>query len=147
MSLKPTTTQLSTQIKTHIKIENGGINDSIAFGETLPEGLAIETVETVRKHDRDYTAAFTLASHELTLDAMKEDKELDQLTATTAMAGDTFTATINRSRTFPIPGKDEKKVVYGATTTNHTTQAGKLGGELKKVNTAAKEAFAVLAES
>jgi len=149
MSLKTNTTDLSAIIKTKLALVDGEINDTVAYEDSLPEGLDLDTVKSVRSHDKAYVPAFTHAAQAVVFDAMKADSEVTSVKATTDLhGGDSFSATINRSRSFPVPGEKDKSTVtvYGATSVSYASAAGKNAGELKKVLSAGKEQFAALAE-
>jgi lipopolysaccharide export LptBFGC system permease protein LptF len=152
MSLKSRTTDLSATIKAKLTLSEGAIDDKVAYADSLPDTISEEQVLAVRAFDKEYTPAFTHAAQAIAFDSMKEDKASEQVRFTTDMlGGDSFTGTINRQRTFPIPtakGEEKKddKVVYGATTVSLNSAAGKNAGELKKVLTHGKELFSALAE-
>ena len=73
MSLKTNTTDLSAVIKTKLALIDGSIDDKVAYEDSLPEGLTLDTVKSVRAHDKAYVPAFTHAAQSVVFDAMKED--------------------------------------------------------------------------
>lgn len=129
--------KIADSMKERMDIGEGGLNTvpKEVYVEHLPEGVDMNTVESVMGHNERMTAALTLANGEYALDAMKKDKSLQKV-STTMKYGKFGEATSSLERS----AEGRKSVAdptiitrYGVTSTKVKTTAGKNRGDLKKV--------------
>lgn len=136
---------LAKTLESEMTLGDGGalvFKDKDTYEKTLPEGLEMETVDNLYKHNEKLTAALTLATGNLGAAALKKDKKLDGVTSELKIGKHAdISVGYLRSQEQRIPNFQDKskapEVVtrYGVTTTRVRTFAQKNKGELKKVRT------------
>lgn len=145
--------EMSKKVKAAMKYDGGIFDlDKEFYANELPEGITMDTVKAMQKHDAIFMAgvghAFGLAS----IEAMKKDKHLQETQLSTSVGKDSlggvFRRTYEKSLGIPKDGEDRKtETAYGQLNMSYK-KSGTAGsrGALKKVredlNNIARDALA-----
>lgn len=108
--------------------------DKDLYEKNLPEGLAMDTVRSVRDYNTTFVAAGAHAFGTSAVEAMNKNKNLDNLNVEISMGDkDNVSYSIQRSKTTidHLHKKGEEITKYGVLTTSMEVNAGKNSGQLK----------------
>ena len=135
--LKVYTRSLAELVKSDAKIDKATGTVTVGadlFARSLPEGMTVEQVAAVHEHEAQFAAAGALALGELSIPAMKKNKELEQTKLSIPATGkDSFEFTFNRSRMVP-DGNGGQKEKFGTSNIEFNMYGmGSSRGEIKKV--------------
>ena len=140
IKLKEETRAIADTLKTQFELEGNEFrltDAKEAYASTLPEGLTADTAEVVHKHDRQYVHAFALAAGEVSMDAVKANKELRYGLTSTQVGISNVDVLVKREATVAagiakagekVPTKDVK----GHTIVKLTTSSGDEMSKIKK---------------
>lgn len=131
---------IAKSAKARMKADGGMVNlDKEHYAESLPEGLSMETVKHLQKHNANYVAGVGRAFGEVSIEAMKKDNQLKETQLSTNIGKDTvggvFRREYEKSMGIPKDGEERKtEKAYGQLNMSYKTHgsAGSRGG-LKKV--------------
>jgi hypothetical protein len=129
--------ELANKLSNEITVKDGQMTIAEnAYVGTLPEGLTVEKVEELQKHNSLFYPAVTHAFGEKAVEMMKKDKKLMELGLTVPMVGrDHFDLDIKRSKTYPNPQDENAPVTkYGQINAQLVTHAARANrGEMNSV--------------
>jgi hypothetical protein len=107
------------------------------YEATLPEGLTMETVESLDTHNDTFVAAGTLVAGELFVEAMASNKKLDSGSVVYPMGkNNTLSVDVKRLEKFKnhLSGNGEEVTKYGVVTASYDVRgANRKVGQLKAV--------------
>jgi hypothetical protein len=108
------------------------IKDSVAtiaadaYVKSLPEALTLEIVKALQEHNAVFLPAVTKAFSEKSIDAMKADTKIEQISLCVPMVGDDkFDVTFKKSYEHMDPSTKEMKTSYGGISASLTVQAAR----------------------
>lgn len=139
-SLKEDVLALSKKIEEAMAIDNNtGIvtTGGDIYETTLPEGITIETVNTIEKHNGDFIAASAHAIGQVAVNAMKDHSALASAETVIKMGGrNELGLTVERERTYRNPQDATKPVVKnGVVTITYDVAADNDSGQVKNART------------
>lgn len=146
--------ELSKKAKAAMKVDGGVINlEDEFYAGTLPEGITMDTVKELQKHDTNFVSAIGHAFGQASIEAMKKDKQLEETQITTNLGkdvvGGVFRRSYEKSLGIPKDGEERKtETAYGQLNMSYKKH-GSAGsrGSLKKVRDSLNaEARAALAK-
>lgn len=94
------------------------------FAKHLPEGLDLATVKKVHTQRQEFMAASALAVGEVGIEAMKANKNLDQVQLKVNVGKDVATVTTVRRHEQAVPGSQDTVVSHGYTTASYKAKGG-----------------------
>lgn len=107
-------TKLAGKIKKHLSIDEAGIvsaKDKLVE-KTLPKDLTAEQLEAAQEHMKDMVTASTLAVGELGVEAMKDNKDINQVRADLDYGK--FSMSISQDRSKETKKGDDTVVTWGS---------------------------------
>ena len=144
LNLSPEIIALAAKFEKQFKVGDGGQiqTDKELYASTLPEGLTMEQVTAVQKHDHNVASAATLALIHVGTKYLAKHKDAKTVEVSIAAGKDRFEAVYDRSKEYPggkdaklLPtGEREKVTKYGVVTPSWTVN-GAVGnrGVMKKI--------------
>ena len=102
-----------------------------AKGFDVTKLLTVDDAKAYHTQRDHFIAGFNHGLHQAALPVFKANPELLSVSGTAPMFDDELALKINRSSTFPVPGKDEKVTVHGASTLALTVRSVRNVGELR----------------
>lgn len=128
--------QLKTAFTKNVTLEGSVGKPVDSFYESvLPEDLPIETVKKVSDFNAVFIAAGAESFGEMSVNAMKKDKALEETELTIPMVGKdsvSYNVARRRENINPQDPKGDPIVKYGVVTTKYEVHGGVNAGELKK---------------
>lgn len=140
--INPKITALVKELKNGMTLGDGGViaTDKDLYEKTLPDALDMETVKWVYGHTEDLVAGLTMATAQISEEAMKKNKKLDSVSSELkigkyAKINVGYLRSQNQTiRNMQNPTEAPREVTkYGVTTASIKTFGQKNRGELKKV--------------
>lgn len=102
--------------------------------------LTLDQYKAIKAHDLNLVAAATLAVGELSIPAMKDNKELAKTEGSFKTVGrDKISVEFNRSKEFSNPKTSEKVTHYGLASASQSNSATKDAGQFSVVRAQLKE--------
>jgi hypothetical protein len=103
------------------------------YESTLPEGISLDVVNKIEKHNGNFIAASTYALGRVGTKALAENKKLDTVETVIKMGGrNVLGLTMERQRTYPNPQDKENPIVkHGVIAVNYDIVADNNSGQLK----------------
>lgn len=121
------------------------VKDNLAV-ITGSEEASMEGLKMYQVGESNLAAGLVLGLSNVTLPAMKANKDLARTTASVEYGDNVIRAAIDRSQTIRIPQTGEEKLKFGATSVKLDSGASAKRGDLKRVLSHIGEAFAPLGE-
>ena len=132
--------EIANAAKAKMKADGGMVElDKEFYAETLPEGLTMDTVKQLQKHNANVVAGVGMAFGEVSIEAMKKDKQLKETQFSTNIGKDTvggvFRREYEKSMGIPKDGEERKtETAYGQLNMSYKVHgAAGSRGALKKV--------------
>lgn len=139
-AIKPEVAELSERLSKHISVAKDGtttVGENL-FDSHLPDGLTPDVVNNVRNYTANFIAAGQHSFGMAAVDAMKENKKLNEVTTSIGLGGkDQVDLTVTRSKTYVDRMGDNKDnpreiVKHGVcvatvTQAGHSNSTGQLG--------------------
>lgn len=143
LKLSPEILTLASKFEKIFKVGDGGqiAVDKTVYAETLPDGLTMEQVDAVQKHNSNVASAATLALIHNGTRYLAKHKDAKSVEVTMPIGKDRFESVLDRVKEYPGRGEGAEKVVkYGVVTPGWTTN-GAVGsrGSMKKLRGYANE--------
>lgn len=138
-------TDLAKKLLGKIKIDEKtgiGTADDGIYKDTLPDGISMKTVETLKRHDRDFIAAGAEVFGTLAIEAMAKNKKLEEASLSIGMSKvDSVSYHMDRHKQYQnhLSGNGAPVDKYGTLTTTYEAKGGKNAGDLKKVRVSLQE--------
>ena len=145
-TLKPEVVQLSAAIMEKLSIDktsgDGKVPEDI-YKETLPEGLTLDIVKQVAKHDHHFTAAAVDAFAKTSTKTLLDNKKLDRTQLEVPFGyKQNMTVSMDRESEVFNPSTSTKDKVFGRIKVDVKSYVGSNKGEMATVRALAKEAAA-----
>lgn len=140
-NLKPAVQAISDNLKKDATFAEDGspVLAGDAYERTLPDGLTVDIVKAVQKHNNQFIQGATNAFGELSVVNMKKDKELAVTSTSVKIVDDKLDLRINREQEVS-DGKGGRQTVVGAVSAKYRTTAH-LNPVKKNIRTLAEEAL------
>lgn len=134
--IKPEVLELAAKLKAGISIAKDG-NATVTEGlyeQTLPEGITIEQLKDIQKHNNVFIAAAGYAFGESAIDTMKKNAEVSAVSVSIPTVGkDTLDLTFQRERQIPNAGGEGTSVKFGSLQAKYNMYGAGSRGQLLKV--------------
>ena len=147
--IKQNVVDMAAKLKTELSLGDNGVFSGPAdiYQKTLNDDVTLDMVEKVQNHTSDFVSAMGLALGELSIEAMKKDKKLEQTSFECAAGKDSVGGVFQRSKEVSagLGAAAGTKTNYGVLSMKVQVNAHANKGTLKKVrNRLAEEAKRVL---